>query len=100
MVRIDRTYSFKSLANTTSGENYKIMEDSIHSDHLPIWRMIWLEDEVKRKSPYIMYAVYFLETELKENIRRLWISQSTLPFFGKLQKCVKYYKMYCIREAL
>jgi hypothetical protein len=46
-----------------------------------------------------MNAQFLGEQEVQENIRRLWAAHSALPFFGRLRRCVKFYRMYCLRKA-
>ena len=58
IARLDRTYSFSLPGSVTAGSNYRILGDNVHSDHLPIWKRIWLVQETKRKSNYVMNAQY------------------------------------------
>ena len=38
MAHLDRSYSFGMNGAITSGSNYRILGECVHSDHLPVWR--------------------------------------------------------------
>ena len=99
MARLDKSYTFITPGAITTGANYRILGDCVHSDHLPVWRKLWLVPETKRKSSYVMNASYLSEEKVQENIRRIWEAKSNLAFFGKIRRCVKYYKCFCIKRA-
>ena len=48
MVRLDRPYSFSMNGAITLRSNYKILGNCVHSNHLPVWRRLWLEPESKK----------------------------------------------------
>lgn len=50
LARLDRIYAFKTLVNGTNGGEYYILGDSLHLDHLPIWRTIMLQASPRRKT--------------------------------------------------
>ena len=99
MARLDRSYSFAINGAITTGANYRILGDCIHSDHLPVWRKLWLESETKRRSTFVMNASYLSEDKVQENIKRIWEVKSNLAFFGKIRRCVKFYKTFCVKRA-
>lgn len=47
-----------------------------------------------------MSNIYLKDLEVQDKIRKLWKENPTLAFFGKMRKCVRFYKMYCIRKAV
>ena len=99
MARLDMSYTFKINGANTTGTNYRILGDCSHSDHLPIWRRLWLEPETKRRSTFVMNASFLTESKVQDNIKRIWESNSNLAFFGKVRRCVKYYKSFCVNRA-
>ena len=99
LARLDRYYTFSDGGDPTSKDNYKILGDCSASDHLHVWRQICFELQPKSSSPYVMNASHLKEPEVQLGIRRLWARLSHLPFFGKLRRCVKYYKEFCISKA-
>jgi endonuclease/exonuclease/phosphatase family metal-dependent hydrolase len=48
LARLDRFYSFNYLGVNATEVDYRILGDSVHSDHLPVWRQVWLDKEDKR----------------------------------------------------
>jgi hypothetical protein len=100
LARLDRVYVFKAGAGGEILGEYEIMADSNHFDHLPVRRKIPLQTETRRKSSYKMSACYLNETTVIQRIGDIWRSHSQLPFFGKLCKCVKFYKSYCVEQAI
>ena len=99
MARLDRSYTFKGLDPTPTRESYCIFGDCSHLDHLPVWRQVWLEADGVRVSPYVMNASFLKEQEVQANVCRIWAKHTQLPFFGKLQRCVKYYREFCMARA-
>ena len=99
MARLDRTYAFITTGAITMGANYRILGDYLHSDHLPVWRRLWLVPESKKKSTFLMNASYLTEKKVQENIKRIWETNGNLAFFGKVRRCVKFYKSFCITRA-
>ena len=99
MARLDRSYASNPSGATTTGTNYRIIEDCAHSDHLPMWRRLWLEPETKRRSTLVMNASFLTEAVVQENIRKIWEASCNLAFFGKIRRCVKFYKSFCIKKA-
>lgn len=79
--------------------DYKILGGSSHSDHHPVWRHLWFEEETKRRSHYVRSNLYLKEFDVQTKIRKIWYENASLGFFGKLRKCVKFYKMYYINKA-
>ena len=47
-VSLDRTYTFLDTKSPLTRADYKIIGDSIHSNHLPMWLRVWLESKKKR----------------------------------------------------
>ena len=99
MSHLDRSYSFGMNGAITSRANYRILGDCVHSDHLPVWRRLWLEPETKRKSTFVMNASYQTKDKVQENIKRIWEVNSNLTFFGKIRRCVKFYKAFYVKKA-
>ena len=99
MARLDRTYAFITTGAITTGANYRILGDGVHSDHFPVWCRLWLVPESKRKSTFVMNASYLTKEKVQENIKRIWEANSNLAFFGKVRRCVKFYKSFCITRA-
>ena len=64
-----------------------------------MWRRLWLEPETKRRSTFVMNASFLTEVVVQENIKKIWEANSNLAFFGKIQRCVKFYKSFCKRKA-
>lgn len=79
-------------------EGYKILGGSLHWDHLSVLRSIWLEPRVQRTLTYVMNATYFKEEVVQNQIKLIWTNNRQLSFYGKLRKCVKFYKELCIRK--
>jgi hypothetical protein len=79
-------------------EGCKILGGSLHSDHLSMLRSIWLEPRVQRTLIYVMNATYIKEEVVENQIKLIWTKNRQLPFYGKLRKCVKFYKELCIRK--
>ena len=99
MARLDRTYSFNTSGMSITGANYRILGDCVHSDHLPVWRRIWLASETKRRSTFVMNACYLTEDKVQVSLKKIREANRNLPFFGKVRRCVKYYKTFCIKRA-
>lgn len=99
LTQLDCTYSFKGVRKRVSNVDYRIFGDSAHSDHLPIWRLLWIEEESKRQSPYVMSSLFLSDPIVQSKIKEIWHENPTLPFFGKIRKCVKFFKEFCIRKA-
>ena len=99
MARLDRSYTYKLNNATTTGANYRILGDCAHSDHLPVWRRLWLEPEKKRRSTFVMNASLLVEAKVQESLKRIWENNSSLAFFGKVRRCVKFYKSFCVKRA-
>ena len=99
LARLDRVYPFNPVGNVAVAEEYFILGNSSHSDHLPVWCKITLQPEPKRKSLYKMNAFFLKDPVLKENFIRIWGSQPHLGFFGKIRRCLKFYRQFCIRKA-
>ena len=99
MARLDRSYAFNLNGAITTGTNYRIIGDCIHSDHLPVWRRLWLEPETKRRSTFIMNASILTEAKVQENIKWIWEANNNLTFFGKIRRCVKFYKSFYVKRA-
>jgi exonuclease III len=99
MARLDRIYSPKDLAQSVAVDEYSILGDCTLLDHLLVRRNLELTAAAKRQSPYVMNTSFLKEQEVKDGVRREWTTHSNLSFFGKLRRCVKFYKQYCIRRA-
>ena len=99
MACLDRTYAFSTTGVSTTGANYRIFGDCVHSDHLPVWRRLWLEPESKRKSTFVMNARYLAEVQVQDNFKKIWEANRNLAFFGKVRRCVKFYKTFCKKWA-
>ena len=93
------SYSFNPVGNTEVAEEYHILGNSTHSDHLPVWCKIALQPEPKRKSYYKMSAFFLKDPVVKVNFTQIWGAQPQLGFFGKIRKCLKFYRQFCIRKA-
>jgi hypothetical protein len=78
---------------------YEIRGDSVHSDHLAVWCKLGLLPEPKRCSAYKMSTFYLKEEAVRKGIERIWRSTPNLEFFGRLRRCVKFYREFCIRKA-
>jgi hypothetical protein len=76
--------------------DYDILVDSSLSDHMPVRRKVLLEAEVKRNSPYVMNATFLRDKEAK---LQEWKANPSLPFFGKVRRCIRIYKQHCINQA-
>jgi hypothetical protein len=46
-----------------------------------------------------MSSFYLKNAEVKAQFERIWSSNPGLNFFGKLGRCIKFYKEFCIRKA-
>jgi hypothetical protein len=100
LVRLDRIYTPEELRRNTKSDEYSILGDSSLSDHLPVRRKLVLEEARDRRSPYVMNARYLKEPEVQAMIRKEWSSRPNLPFFGKIRRCIRRYKRYCINKAV
>ena len=49
--------------------------------------------------PYVMNASFLKEQEVQANVSRILARHTQLPFFGELQRCVKYYREFCMARA-
>lgn len=99
LARLDRIYTPRSLEALRTGEDYKILGDSNFSDHLPVRRRIWLELETRRSSIYVMNVSYLKDETVQRKIKHIWASNTQLPFYGKIKKCVRFYKEFCVQKA-
>jgi hypothetical protein len=100
LARLDRIYSFQTTtAGSRTVEEYFIKGGSVHSDHLAVWCKLLLTPVSRRQSTYKMSKYYLKDEVVKLNINLIWGSNPNLNFFGRLRKCVKYYKEYCVRKA-
>ena len=46
-----------------------------------------------------MNASFLTEAKVQENIKRIWEANSNLAFFGKIRRCVKFYKSFYVKRA-
>lgn len=46
-----------------------------------------------------MSAFVLKDEEAKDNIQRIWNLNPNLNFFGKMWRCIKFYKMLCVKKA-
>lgn len=46
-----------------------------------------------------MNSAFLKEADVKAKIHEIWTKQASLPFYGKLRRCIKFYKEYCIAMA-
>lgn len=100
LTRLDRAYTFKNIDDITNNSEYKILGDSAHLDHISIWRQVWLVPETSRKTAYVMSNFYLKDPIVHSKIEEICNKSSSLPFFEKLRKCVKFYKGYCLKKAV
>jgi hypothetical protein len=98
LARLDRVYSFSQGVPVTNSD-YKIRGDNSISDHLPVFRQIWLSNQEQRRSPYVMSALYLKDPAVKERIKQIWIANARLPFFSKIRRVVKFYRQHCIQKS-
>jgi hypothetical protein len=96
---LDRVYSHNLPGNIQPVEEYFIIGKSNHSDHLPIWCKLALQPEPKLKLVYKMKSYFLKDKEVKDSFTRIWTSHFNLGFFGKVRRCVKFYRQYCIGKA-
>lgn len=96
LARLDRIYFYIDSGKEVSCNEYRTLGDSTYSDHLPVWRQLELVEEDKRKSTYVMSNLYLKDAWVQGKVREIWNATPSLSFFGKLRKCVKFYKDYCI----
>jgi hypothetical protein len=100
LIRLDRIYTFQAVSpGVTPVAEYYIKGDSVHSDHLAVWCKILLAPEPRKPSAYIMSSFYLKNAEVKAQFERIWSSNPGLNFFGKLRRCIKFYKEFYIRKA-
>ena len=99
LARLDRIYTFNVGGSASAVEEYFILGNSSHSDHLPVWYRITLQQEPKRKSAYKMSAFFLKDPIVKEAFKRIWGAHTQLGFFGKVRRCVKFYREFCIQKA-
>jgi hypothetical protein len=100
LARLDRIYTPVELSKNTKTNDYSILSDSSLSHHLPVRRRLVLEEEGTRRTPYVMNSRFLKEQDMQEMISREWHSRPTLPFFGKVRRCIRRYKRYCIDKAV
>jgi hypothetical protein len=100
MARLDRIYAFQGTApGAEPVEEYLIKGDSVHSDHLAVWCKLTLLPEPKRLSAYKMSTLYLKDKEVRRQVENIWRANPNLQYFGRLRKCIKFYKEYCIQKA-
>jgi exonuclease III len=99
LARLDRIYSYKQVGNVVPVEEYYIIGNSNHSDHLPVWCKIALQPEPKRKSSYKMNSFFLKDPVVKDYFTKIWAAQPHLGFFGKIRRCLKFYRQFCIQKA-
>jgi hypothetical protein len=92
LARLDRIYSYNPVGNVPAVEEYYILGNSTHSDHLPVWCKLVLQPEPKRKSSYKMNSFFLKDPVVKENFTKIWATQPHLGFFGKVHRCLKFYR--------
>ena len=46
-----------------------------------------------------MNASFLIEAKVQENIKRIWEANSNLAFFGKIRRCIKFYKTISVKRA-
>ena len=88
LARLDRIYSFKLGGNAITVEEYYILGNNSHSNHLPMWYKLALQPEPKRKSAYKMSSFFLKNQVVKENFKEIWESQPQLGLVGKMHRCL------------
>lgn len=101
MARLDRIYT--PVPHPFDGpllvQDHRIIGDSIHSDHHPVWCSLELKEELPQASLYRMNSRFLELPVVRQNFERIWASHPALGFFGKLRRCIKFYKMFCKEQA-
>lgn len=47
-----------------------------------------------------MSNLYLQDKEVQTKIKRLWNENPNLAFFGKMRKCIRFYKEFCVKKAV
>jgi hypothetical protein len=98
LARLDRVYSFQATRALKTVAEYEILGNYNHSDHFPIWYKILLNRR-KKKSAYKMSDLHLKDPTVSSKFHDIWAANNRLPFFGRLQRCVKFYKEFSICKA-
>jgi hypothetical protein len=80
-------------------KEYYIKGDSVHSDHLAVWCHLTLSAEPPRKSSYKMNVHFLKNEEVKHNLEMLWSTHADLNFYGRMRRCLKFYKEFCLQKV-
>jgi hypothetical protein len=100
--RLDKFYCFPSPTGNPATHvlSYEILCDCLVSDHLPVTLRLEIQPETSQGSRYKLNNHYLMDTQVVDQLKTLWYQFSpTLGFFGKLQRLVKWYKVYCRNQA-
>lgn len=101
MARLDIIYTpTPHLYDGLSLIKEHLIGDSIHSDHHPVWYSLQLKHEASRRSHFCMNARFLDDLVVRQAFEQIWFSHPTLGFFGKLRRCVKFYKTFCWDQAM
>jgi hypothetical protein len=99
LARLNRVYSFKSPGEVVTNADYKIRGDNSFSNHLAVFRQVWLTRETKWQSPYVMNARHLKDPVVIDKIKHIWVAHSRLPFFSKVRRVVRFYRQFCIQKS-
>jgi exonuclease III len=94
LARLNRVYSFKSPGEVVTNADYKIRGDNSFSNHLAVFRQVWLTRETKWQSPYVMNARHLKDPVVIDKIKHIWVAHSRLPFFSKVRRVVRFYRQF------
>lgn len=76
------------------------LRDCSLSDHLPTRLEINIHESNKSSSYYKMNRAYLKDSNVVEQLKRIWTSSKpNMEFFGKLKRVVKFYKTMCKQRA-
>jgi exonuclease III len=100
--RLDRIYYYPSSNGPPNAhvQEYRILGECSHSDHLPVLIHIEIQACKSTGSRYKMNGFYLQDKTVVAQLAQLWTSLPTsLGFFGKLRKVTKWFKEFGINQT-
>jgi hypothetical protein len=99
---LDRFYFFRSPSGYPAAHvsQYEILGNCLASDHLLVCLDLELYLESPQGSGYKVNKHYLEDHSVVEQLHEVWrLLPTSLAFFGKLKRLVKWYKIFCRNKA-
>lgn len=99
LARFDRFYTFEAPAGDPIKKEYCILSECSHSDHLPVRYSLELKTHEQRPFSWKMNNFFLDDPVVRETFTKIWSSHPGLSFFGKIRRCIRFYKGFCKQQS-